>query len=92
MVDTVIFQSGRIAAWFYTSRDGAVARASPHECSPTAVYQKFVGMAVVDESRNPYGYIGLAHYDSGVSRPVKQQELQQLVSWVTALMQKNAHS
>ena len=80
VVDTVIFREGRIAAWFYTSRDGAVCRASPHECSPSAFYQKLVGMAMVDENRNPYGYVGLAHYDSGVSRPVKQHELQQIVS------------
>ena len=43
------------------------------------MFQKLVGMATLDDARNPYGYIALAHYDSGLSRPVKQQELQQIV-------------
>ena len=80
VIDTVILQSGRIGAWFYTSRDGVVCRASPHECSPQAVFQKLVGMINVDESRNPYGYVALVHYDTGISRPIKQHELQDIVS------------
>jgi len=79
-VDTIILKSGRIAAWFYTSRDGSVCRALPHECNPQTVYQKLVGCAHVDESHNPYGYLALVHYEDGISRPVKQHELQEIVS------------
>ncbi len=80
VVDTVIIQSGRIGAWFYTSRDGVVCRAGAHELVGQAVFQKLAGMAHMD-ARNPYGYIGLAHYDGGISRPLKLQELRMLVSY-----------
>ena len=52
------------------------------------MYQKLVGCAHIDESRNPYGYIALVHYNNGISRPVKQHELQEIVSTYVMMMKK----
>ena len=63
-------------------------RASSAEISPQALFQKLVHGQSVPASAWP-GYVALAHYDSGVSRPLKQQELQQLVRvWLSTLLVK----
>ncbi len=65
--------------WFYTNKDGVVCRCALHEISPSTLFQKLVGSATLDEAYNPNGYVALSHFESGVSRPLKQAELQHLV-------------
>lgn len=80
IAETALVRDGRILGWFFTSRDGVVVRASNHEISPQALYQKLTGsQGSTSASMNPFNYVALAHYESGVSRPLKQAELQQLV-------------
>mmetsp|Transcript_10945 Transcript_10945/g.23598 ORF Transcript_10945/g.23598 Transcript_10945/m.23598 type:complete len:769 (-) Transcript_10945:646-2952(-) len=78
--DTAILRDGRIVGWFYTSKEGIVSRASNHEISPQALYQKLTGAQTKDPASNPFGYVAIGHYESGISRPLKQQELQQVLS------------
>lgn len=80
IAETALVRDGRILGWFFTSRDGVVVRASNYEISPQALYQKLTGsQGSTSASMNPFNYVALAHYESGVSRPIKQAELQQLV-------------
>lgn len=69
-----------MVGWFYTNRDGVICRCALHEISPATIFQKLVGSATLDEEFNPYAYVALCHFESGISRPLKQQELQHLVS------------
>ncbi len=55
-------------------------KAGPQELTPQTVFQRFIGTHTADVKRNPFNYVALAHFDSGVSRPMKQGELQQIVS------------
>ncbi len=66
--------------WFYTNRDGVVSRCGLHEISPKQLFQKLVGSATINPHTNPHSYVALCHFESGVSRPVNQIELQHLVS------------
>ena len=77
--DTAIFKDGRLAAWFYTSRDGVVCRMSAHELSGPGLYQKLIGSQNFVPKKNPFGYVALAHYKTGVSRPMRKPELQAVV-------------
>ncbi|GAX74082.1 hypothetical protein CEUSTIGMA_g1532.t1 [Chlamydomonas eustigma] len=79
LLDTILIHDGRIFGWFYTSRDGVVVRASNHEISSQAVFHKLAGMQSANLDRNPFNYVALAHYDSGISRPLKQNELHQML-------------
>lgn len=83
IAETALIRDGRILGWFFTSRDGVVVRASNHEISPQALYQKLTGgMGSVSTTMNPFNYVALAHFESGVARPLKHTELQQLVRTV----------
>lgn len=80
MVDTVLMKSGRVLGHYYTNRDGCVSRFSAHEITRQAIYQRFATLHVLDPHINPFGYIAVAHYSTGVSRLLKRPELQDLVS------------
>jgi hypothetical protein len=56
-----------------------VCRSSLHEISPMALFTKLAGQQTSDSVTNPMSYVALCHYESGISRPVKQHELQFLV-------------
>ena len=57
-----------------------------HECNPSpfiipqSIYQRLASLHNLDPSLNPYGYIAVAHYSTGVSRLLKRAELQAVVS------------
>eukprot|EP00198_Chlamydomonas_reinhardtii_P011414 XP_001700751.1 flagellar associated protein [Chlamydomonas reinhardtii] len=80
LVDTVLFKSGRALGHFYTNRDGAVCRFSAHEITRSSIYQRLASLHNLDPSLNPYGYIAVAHYSTGVSRLLKRAELQAVMS------------
>ncbi|KAG2445056.1 hypothetical protein HYH02_008924 [Chlamydomonas schloesseri] len=80
LVDTVLFKSGRALGHFYTNRDGAVCRFSAHEITRSSIYQRLASLHNLDPALNPYGYIAVAHYTTGVSRLLKRAELQELMS------------
>ncbi|KAG2430866.1 hypothetical protein HXX76_009840 [Chlamydomonas incerta] len=80
MVDTVLFKSGRALGHFWTNRDGAVCRFSAHEITRSSIYQRLASLHNLDPALNPYGYIAVAHYSTGVSRLLKRAELQELMS------------
>lgn len=77
--DTAIVKDGRIVGWYYTNKEGVVSRCSLHEIGSQALYQKLTLQQTLDPVSNPYGYVAIAHYESGVSRPLKQAELQHVV-------------
>lgn len=63
--------------WWFTS-GGAVAKQAQHDISAQALAHKLIG-AQVASAQNPHNFVALVHYDSGISRPLKQQELLQVV-------------
>jgi len=83
MPDTAIIKEGKLQGWWYTNSEGVVTRASLHEVSPQSLFQKLIGQQTADPAINPFQYVALAHYDSGVSRPLKQHELQHLLGQVS---------
>ena len=78
--DTAIIKEGRIIGWYYTNKEGICCRSALHEISSQALFQKLTGQQNKDPQLNPFGYVALAHFESGVSRMVKQHELQDIVS------------
>jgi hypothetical protein len=64
---------------FYTNRDGVVSRYANHEITRQTIYQRLAAQHNLDSSSNPFGYIAIAHYASGVSRLLKRPELQEVV-------------
>ncbi|GLI71494.1 hypothetical protein VaNZ11_016709 [Volvox africanus] len=82
MVDTVLIKSGRVLGHFYTSKDGYICRFSAHEITRQAIYQRLASLHCLDPQLNPFGYIGVAHYATGVSRLLKRAELQDLMTTI----------
>jgi hypothetical protein len=52
---------GKLQGWWYTNGEGVVTRASLHEISPQALFQKLVGQQTADTAINPFQYVALAH-------------------------------
>ncbi|GLC38864.1 hypothetical protein PLESTM_000788200 [Pleodorina starrii] len=82
MVDTVLIKSGRVLGHFYTSKDGYICRFSAHEITRQSIYQRLASLHCLDPQLNPFGYIAVAHYATGVSRLLKRAELQELMTTV----------
>ncbi|EFJ46281.1 hypothetical protein VOLCADRAFT_118141 [Volvox carteri f. nagariensis] len=82
MVDTVLIKSGRVLGHFYTSKDGYICRFSAHEVTRQAIYQRLASLHCLDPQLNPFGYIAVAHYATGVSRLLKRAELQELATTI----------
>ncbi|GFR44536.1 hypothetical protein Agub_g5806 [Astrephomene gubernaculifera] len=82
MVDTVLIKTGRVLGHFYTSKDGYICRFSAHEITRQAVYQRLASLHSLDPQLNPFGYIAVAHYGTGVSRLLKRAELQELMATI----------
>ena len=80
MLDTVLLRDGRVTGHYYTNKDGVVCKFSAHEVTKSSVYQRLASQQNMDPGANPFGYIALAHFPSGVSRLLKRPELQELVS------------
>jgi hypothetical protein len=68
-----------MVGWFYTNRDGVVCRCGLHEVGPRQLYEKLVGASSFGALGNAAGYVALCHFESGVARPLKQDELQHMV-------------
>ncbi|KAG2496058.1 hypothetical protein HYH03_005977 [Edaphochlamys debaryana] len=82
LVDTVLIKSGRVIGHFYTSRDGYVCRYSAHEITRNGVYARLAQLHNLDAQQNPFGYIAVAHYATGISRLLKRPELQELMTCI----------
>lgn len=77
---------GRIIGWYYTDRDGVVCKATASEVSSAAVLHKLCASHVLDLSYNPFSYVAVAHYASGVCRLLRRDELQLLVREILGLL------
>lgn len=77
--DTAIINDCRIVGWFYTSKEGIICRASAHEVSGEALLHKLLTQQVISVSSNPFTYVAVAHYSSGIARLMRRPELQALV-------------
>lgn len=79
MLDTILLRDGRVIGHYYTNKDGVVCKFSPHEVTRASVYQRLAAQHTIEPAQNPFGYVALAHFPSGVSRLLKRPELQELV-------------
>lgn len=78
MLDTILLRDGRVLGHYYTSKDGVVCKLAAHEVTRASVYQRLAAQHTMEQT-NPFGYIALAHFPSGISRLLKRPELQELV-------------
>ncbi|KXZ46150.1 hypothetical protein GPECTOR_46g219 [Gonium pectorale] len=83
MVDTVLVKGGRVLGHFYTSKEGYICRFSAHEITARGVYQRLAALHSLDPQLNPFGYMAIAHYTTGISRLLKRSELQELMTTVS---------
>ena len=79
VLDTVLVKGGRIIGHFYTDRDGVVCKVAAHIVTKQSVYKRIAHQHQLDPHTNPFGYMAVAHYPSGVSRLLKRPEFQELV-------------
>lgn len=83
LVDTVLIEDGSLVAWFYTTKDGVVAKASPHELNCSTLLLKLLTIQTGPTRLNPHGYVAMARYESGIVRPMKSNELESLLSSIS---------
>lgn len=80
LVDTIAISNGSISAWFYTNSNGEVDRAEEHELVPSSIMLKLLAMQASSEDK---GIVAVAHYQSGLRKPLNETELESLVSFST---------
>ncbi len=68
--------------WYFTQKDGTVAKAYPHEISAHAVLQRLSKLHIYDPKSNPFAYIAIARYSTGSVYLLRRTELEQLVRYI----------